>query len=51
LSDATNVPTSKAGAVARYESDLIVENLMREIEGQEPRPDSEGRSTCFLGRG
>jgi NADH dehydrogenase FAD-containing subunit len=36
VGDATNVPTSKAGAVAQYEADIIVENLVREIEGQRP---------------
>ncbi len=48
IGDATNVPTSKAGAVAHYESDIIVENLMREIEGQEPLPEFDGHSTCFI---
>ena len=33
VGDATNVPTSKAGAVAHYEADTIVDNLVREIEG------------------
>ncbi|MBI4796990.1 MAG: NAD(P)/FAD-dependent oxidoreductase [Deltaproteobacteria bacterium] len=48
VGDATNVPTSKAGAVAHYESDIIVENLIREIDGQEPLPEYDGHSTCFI---
>lgn len=48
IGDATNVPTSKAGSVAHYESDIVVENLMREIEGEEPRPGFDGHSTCFI---
>ncbi|MGC2432537.1 MAG: FAD/NAD(P)-binding oxidoreductase [Desulfobaccales bacterium] len=48
VGDATNVPTSKAGAVAHYESDIIVMNLIREIEGQEPLPEFDGHSTCFI---
>ena len=48
VGDATNVPTSKAGAVAHYESDIIVMNLLREIDGQEPLPEYDGHSTCFI---
>ncbi len=48
VGDATNVPTSKAGSVAHYEAEIIVENLLMEIEGQEPKPDFDGHSTCFI---
>ena len=48
VGDATNVPTSKAGSVAHYESDIIVENLLREIDGEEPLPGFDGHSTCFI---
>jgi sulfide:quinone oxidoreductase len=48
IGDATNVPTSKAGAVAHYESDTVVENMVREIEGMEPKSTFDGHSTCFI---
>jgi len=48
IGDATNVPASKAGAVAHYESDTVVENLVREIDGQEPKPSFDGHATCFI---
>ncbi len=48
IGDATNVPTSKAGSVAHFEADVIAENLHREIEGLEARPDFDGHSTCFI---
>ncbi len=48
VGDATNVPTSKAGSVAHYESDIVVENLVLEIEGEEPNPAYDGHSTCFI---
>ena len=48
VGDATNVPTSKAGSVAHYESDIIMENLLLEIDGQEPKPSFDGHSTCFI---
>jgi sulfide:quinone oxidoreductase len=48
IGDATNVPASKAGAVAHYESDTVVENLVREIEGHEPKSTFDGHATCFI---
>jgi sulfide:quinone oxidoreductase len=48
IGDATNVPTSKAGSVAHYQSDIVVDNLIREIEGEEPLPAFDGHSTCFI---
>jgi len=45
VGDATNVPTSKAGAVAHYEADTIVENLVREIDGRPPLPNYDGHAT------
>ncbi len=45
IGDATNVPTSKSGAVAHYESDIVVENILLEIEGQAPKPEYDGHST------
>ncbi len=45
IGDATNVPTSKAGAVAHYEADTIVENLKREIDGKPPLPNYDGHAT------
>ncbi|MBI5551913.1 MAG: NAD(P)/FAD-dependent oxidoreductase [Desulfobacterales bacterium] len=48
VGDATNVPTSKAGSVAHYEAEIVVKNLVREIEGLEPKPAFDGHSTCFI---
>jgi len=48
VGDATNVPTSKAGSVAHYEAEIIVENIILEIDGQEPKPAFDGHSTCFI---
>ena len=48
VGDATNVPTSKAGSVAHYEAEIIVENILLEIDGQEPKPAFDGHSTCFI---
>lgn len=48
VGDATNVPTSKAGSVAHYEAEIVVDNLLLEIDGQEPKPAFDGHSTCFI---
>ena len=48
VGDATNVPTSKAGAVAHYESETIAENIIREIDGQAPKGTFDGHATCFI---
>jgi sulfide:quinone oxidoreductase len=48
VGDATNVPTSKAGSVAHYQAEIAAENILREIDGQEPKPAFDGHSTCFI---
>lgn len=51
VGDNSNVPTSKAGSVAHFEAEIIAENLLREIKGQEPHPDFDGHSNCFIESG
>ena len=48
LGDAANVPTSKAGSSTHFQSDVLVENLLRDIEGLEPRPEYDGHTNCFI---
>jgi sulfide:quinone oxidoreductase len=48
VGDATNVPTSKAGSVAHYEAEIVVDNMLLEIDGQEPKSAFDGHSTCFI---
>ena len=48
VGDATTLPTSKAGSVAHFESDVIVENLHREIDGLPALPEFDGHSNCFI---
>jgi sulfide:quinone oxidoreductase len=31
--------------VAHYQSDIVVENILLEIEGQAPKPEYDGHST------
>jgi sulfide:quinone oxidoreductase len=51
LGDATNVPTSKAGSVAHFQGDVLIENILRHIEGLEVRPDFDGHTNCFIETG
>jgi len=48
IGDATNVPTSKAGSVAHYESEVATFNIMSEIHGSSPEALYDGHSTCFI---
>jgi len=51
LGDNTTIPTSKAGSVAHFSAEIMVENFMREIHGEPIRPDYDGHSNCFIETG
>ena len=51
LGDNTDVPTSKAGSVAHFEAAVVERNLLRQIQCQEPLPDYDGHSNCFIETG
>lgn len=53
LGDATNVPTSKAGAVAHFEVDHFVENFRSAVRGESLTSLFDGHANCFVetGRG
>ena len=51
LGDNTNVATSKAGSVAHFEAETVVENLLREIDGQPPEQSFDGHANCFVETG
>ncbi len=51
IGDATNVPASKAGAVAHYEMDLFPENFVKHIAGKEMTEKFDGHATCFIESG
>jgi sulfide:quinone oxidoreductase len=51
LGDVTNVPTSKAGSVTHFESDIVFENLIAEIHGHKPHASFDGHSNCFIESG
>ncbi|MGB9673957.1 MAG: type III sulfide quinone reductase, selenoprotein subtype [Anaerolineales bacterium] len=51
IGDAGNVPASKAGSVAHFMLDVVVENLLRSIEGLELLPKFDGHANCFIESG
>lgn len=51
IGDAANVPASKAGSTAHFMLDVVAENILRQIEGLEPKPDFDGHANCFIETG
>ncbi|MCB9521124.1 MAG: NAD(P)/FAD-dependent oxidoreductase [Myxococcales bacterium] len=51
IGDATDVPTSKAGSVAHFESEVLTENIVRAVRGRDPLPDFDGHANCFVETG
>ncbi len=51
IGDCTNLPSSKAGSVAHFESDILIENFLDVIEGREPRAKFDGHANCYIESG
>lgn len=51
IGDATNVPASKAGSVAHFESETLADNIMLHIEGKPLKEEFDGHSNCFVESG
>jgi sulfide:quinone oxidoreductase len=51
IGDASNVPASKAGAVAHFESDTLIENIDRSIRGQALQETFDGHANCYIETG
>ncbi len=51
IGDATDVPTSKAGSVAHFESEVLTENILRFMRGQAMDPAFDGHANCFIESG
>jgi sulfide:quinone oxidoreductase len=51
IGDACDVPTAKAGSVAHFMADALIENLSHQIQGQ-PLPEKfDGHANCFIESG
>lgn len=51
LGDATDLPASKAGAVAHFQADVLLTNLRLAIAGRAPEPAFDGHANCFIESG
>ena len=51
IGDAGNAPTSKAGSVAHFMLDTVIENMVRHIDGLAPLPSFDGHANCFIETG
>ncbi len=51
LGDASNIPTSKAGSVAHFASEILFENLMSAIEGRPLHAKFDGHANCYIETG
>jgi sulfide:quinone oxidoreductase len=51
LGDATDLPSSKAGSVAHFQSEVLVENLRRTIAGRSLEEGFDGHANCFIESG
>ena len=51
IGDATDLPSSKAGSVAHFESDILLENFISVSEGRQPSAQFDGHANCFIESG
>ncbi|MDX5325757.1 MAG: NAD(P)/FAD-dependent oxidoreductase [Bacteroidota bacterium] len=51
IGDATNIPASKAGSVAHFEGEILLENILRYIKGEPLKADFDGHANCFVETG
>jgi sulfide:quinone oxidoreductase len=51
LGDATDLPTSKAGSVTHFEAEVLAENVVRYLAGQELEAGYDGHANCFIETG
>ena len=51
LGDATNLPSSKAGSVAHFQSEVLFQNILEHVEGRPPMAHFDGHANCFIESG
>ena len=51
VGDATNAPTSKAGAVAHFAAEQLAENLVQALAGRPMTHEFDGHANCFIESG
>jgi sulfide:quinone oxidoreductase len=51
LGDAAAIPTSKAGSVAHFAADVLIENMLAIFEGKNPSALFDGHANCYIETG
>lgn len=51
IGDATDLPSSKAGSVAHFQSDILLENFLSVADGRKPHAKFDGHANCFIESG
>jgi sulfide:quinone oxidoreductase len=51
LGDAADVPTSKAGSVAHFEAEILVDNVEAFLDGRDLPASFDGHANCFVETG
>lgn len=51
VGDATNLPSSKAGSVAHFQAEILVDNVLRTLRGESLLETFDGHSNCFIETG
>lgn len=51
LGDASNIPTSKAGSVAHFSSEILLENILSAIENRPLLAKFDGHANCYIETG
>ena len=49
--DATDLPISKAGSAVHFQSEILIKNIIRRIDGKELLQDWDGHCNCFIESG
>ncbi len=51
IGDASDIPTSKAGSVAHFSVDVLVENFLQHVAGRPMTHEFDGHANCFVESG
>lgn len=51
IGDATDLPSSKAGAVAHFQSEILTDNILNYIAGKPLEEGFDGHANCFIESG
>jgi sulfide:quinone oxidoreductase len=51
IGDTTDLPSSKAGSVAHFQSEVLTENLLAATTGGSPPAEFDGHANCFVETG